>query len=107
MRKATIIAIVALLLLTALIIGFAINAKIKSKEATQKAFAELKELKTVEPVYYTETIIQQEINDSRIFKIVNAATKEYMANLKAEYDCQKLETIDTGEMFLSCTRINN
>ena len=91
MRKATIIAIVALLLLTALVIGFAINAKIKSKEATQKAFAELKEAKTIEPVinnYYTETVVQKEVNDSEILNIVNLATKEYMVNLKAEYNCQ-------------------
>ena len=107
MKKSTIIAVFVLLVLAILLIGFAVQTKIKNKQAAEKALAEALAVKPVVNNYYAETVqnMDAKLNDSMVTDLVNAAAKNYLSNLKKDYDCQKLEALETGEMYLTCARV--
>lgn len=99
MKKTTIIALVVLFLLIFTAIGFAINKKVKSKQAMEDELAQLKTVKPVVNNYYPVTVENtiETLNQSR----VNTAVESYMTDMMTKYNCVKM-VADSGELFLTC-----
>ena len=114
MRKSTIAAIILLLLFTVLLIGYAINGKIKSKHKaeeilnqTTRSIAELRAINPVVNNYYPKETVVQQVNTNDISQIITTETKDYMAKLKADYDCLKLDVLNGSEVYLNCAKLTS